>query len=97
MDITISQYLKAKRKEHLEDYEVREFEYIGDVTKFVQPKQLRNLYTYALANVNTNNACLKTALTIEILTKGKSSFERIRNTIGSPTRKYWGMHNLEFM
>ena len=99
MEITIKNYLDTKKVPLLNEHEIRFLgvKTTGNQDKVIQPKCLRELYVYALANVNKDKRYLHTALTIEKLTKGSTSFKQIRNTVGNPTRRYWGMSNLEFI
>ena len=56
---------------------------------------LKGLYTLALANLNRDSSCLNTVYTVEKIVGNDPSFRMIRRTLGSPKKRYFGMHNLK--
>lgn len=100
MVCTIEKYLELKKHTHLEDYEVRIFgvEQAEDNLQHpIEMQQLKDLYSFVLVNINLDKRYLRTVFVIEKLTKDNLLFKQMRNTIGSPTRRYWGMSKLRIM
>ena len=100
MVCTIEKYLELKKHTHLEDYEVRILgvEQAGDNLQCaIEVHQLKDLYSFVLVNINLDKRYLRTVFVIEKLTKDNLLFKQMRNTIGSPTRRYWGMSKLRIM
>jgi hypothetical protein len=98
VQISIEQYLCVKKEDRLEDFEVALL--LDDFSQenfTISEGALKKLYVEALTNVNKDSKFLRTALTIEKLTKDCTAFKKIRAMVGSPVRRYWGMHKLKVM
>ena len=97
MDVKLKEYIALKKSGVLSELE-KTFLCVDDSTDAnlftINRDRLKGLYTLALANLNRDSSCLQTAYTIEKLVKDDSSFKMIRRTLGSPRKRYFGMHNL---
>lgn len=100
MVCTIKKYLEFKKHTQLEDYEARILgveQVCDNLQRTIGIQQLKDLYSFVLVNINLDKRYLRTVFAIEKLTKDNLLFKQMRNTIGSPTRRYWGMSKLRIM
>lgn len=94
----LKDYLSLKRDSYFSELEktfLRGNEFT-DVDSFtINRDVLKGLYTLALANLNRDSSCLSTVYTVEKIVGNDPSFRMIRRTLGSPKKRYFGMHNLK--
>lgn len=98
MSIKLKDYLCLKRDSSLSELErtflsANEFTDVGSFT--INRDVLKGLYTLSLANLNRDSSCLNTVYAVEKIVGDDPSFRMIRRTLGSPKKRYFGMHNLK--
>lgn len=98
MNIKLKDYLSLKRDNLFSELE-KTFLCANEATDFdsftISRDVLKGLYTLALANLNRDSSCLNTVYAVEKIVGNDPSFKMIRRTLGSPKKRYFGMHNLK--